>query len=166
MTIVTDARFCWFGDVVDGVVGLNIVGEAVRAEWLKAPDIRPGVGLGEFVVMPNHLHGIVTMPGESRGWQQPTLDRLGRKLVSKNLGALVRGFKAAATGRVNKIRQLEEPAEVWQRNYHEHIVRDAADRERIERYIRANPSRWVYDPENVDARPDDYERAFWKSLDD
>jgi REP element-mobilizing transposase RayT len=178
VTIVTAGRFCWFGDVVDGVMGLNILGEAVRSEWLKSPNIRPGVGLGEFIAMPNHIHAIVIIPGkrsgqpgvadaqDSRGWQQPALDRLGRKLVSRDLAALVRGFKGAATTRVNRIRQLDEPGDLWQRNYHEHIVRDLADRRRIGRYIRANPSRWLFDPDNVEGRPDDYERSFWRSFDD
>ncbi|MEX1104100.1 MAG: transposase, partial [Dehalococcoidia bacterium] len=64
---MTDCRFCWFGDVVNETVELNILGKAVLAEWLRGPEVRPGVELGEFVIMPNHLHGIVTMPGESRG---------------------------------------------------------------------------------------------------
>ncbi|MEX0781938.1 MAG: hypothetical protein WED87_07615 [Dehalococcoidia bacterium] len=67
---------------------------------------------------------------------------------------------------MNTIRQVEGQAELWQRNYHEHIVRNPADLERIERYIRANPARWVFDPENVEGRPDDFERSFWSSLDE
>ncbi|MGH2610312.1 MAG: transposase [Tepidiformaceae bacterium] len=166
VTIVTWRRFCWFGDVVDGRMVLNELGEVVRQEWLRTPAVRPNTALGEFVIMPNHIHAVVELR-MGHGWDQPHLfDKLGRPLVARDLGALVRGFKGAVTKRVNEIRQVDEPGSTWQRKYYEHIVRDLADRQRIERYIRANPSRWEFDLENQLGKPDEFERSFWRTIHD
>ena len=165
VTIVTRGRFCWFGEVVDGGVKLNELGMAVRQEWLRTAEVRPNATLGQFVMMPNHIHALVELRLD-RGWEKPRLfDKLERAIVARDLPALVRGFKGAATRRVNDIRQVDEAGSIWQRGYHEHIVRDLTDRQRIERYIRANPSRWEFDLENDLGKPDDFERSFWMCLD-
>ncbi len=166
VTIVTRRRFCWFGEIADGKMTLNQLGDAVRAELLKTPNLRPSASLREFVVMPNHVHFLVSLR-LSHGWDRvPLFDKRGRPLVSRDLGSLVRGFKGAATTVVNDIRQPDEPGSVWQRGYHEHVVRDLGDRRRIEDYIRANPSRWEFDLENELGIPDDFERSFWKDFSD
>lgn len=167
VTIVTSSRMCWFGEVADGRMHLNALGEVIRRHWLESARLRPGLSLGEFVVMPNHIHGILTTPRVNLSTSEPLSDdRLGRPIVSQSLGSIMRGFKSAVTSEVNKIRQVDEEGSIWQRNYHEHIVRNAAEHSRITHYIRANPRRWQFDPENVDAQPDDWERSFWKSLED
>jgi len=93
--------------------------------------------------MPNHVHGIIAITHRSeprRGVSQHASTR-GFKSPSQTLGAIVRGFKGAATRRINRRRGTPgEP--VWQRNYYEHIVRDL---ERIRRYIHRNPARWHRD---------------------
>jgi len=168
VTIVTRWRFCWFGDVVGGEMLPNVLGEAVERCWLETPQIRTGVQLGTHVVMPNHMHGILTVPRDDYRSEvpPPLFDRLGRPLIAKSLGSIVRGFKSASTSQVKAIRQFDEPGSIWQRGYHEHVIRSEAERLRIARYIDANPSRWKFDPENVDALPDEFERSFWKSLED
>lgn len=59
MTIVTHKRQLLFGDILNGDMTLNDVGQIVKAEWLRAPEIRPNVTLDEYVIMPNHIHGII-----------------------------------------------------------------------------------------------------------
>jgi putative transposase len=160
ITVVTAGRIHWFGNVVNGAVIHNELGNAVREEWLNSSSIRPGTSLDAFVLMPNHLHALVWL--QNGADHSPPLDRAGRRLVSHTVGALLRGFKGAATRRVNLLRNAPG-GRLWQANYFEHVVRSEGDLTRIRRYIRANPDTWVHDPLNVEAVPDEWERSFWKN---
>ena len=120
----TDARVAAFGDVV-------------AACWQELPDHYPGTQLDEFVVMPNHVHGILLLnqDGESN-------DRLSE---------LVRAFKAFSTRRVNAQRaKANEP--LWQRGYYEHIVRNERSLEKPRAYVVSNPARWDLDEDNPQRR--------------
>jgi REP-associated tyrosine transposase len=116
ITICTQGRMCLFGVVVDGEMRLNSIGEIVRDEWFKAATIRPYVNLAaeEFVVMPNYVHGIVWMGdnGNNVGARRrcaPTTattaaaDIQSINVVPGSLGAIVRAFKSATTGRINTL---------------------------------------------------------------
>jgi REP element-mobilizing transposase RayT len=146
ITIVTYGRVCWFGDIADSTVELNMLGEEVRRNWLSTPSLRRGVELGPYVVMPNHLHAIVRTPRSTHD-ATTELDDLGRPVVRQTLGSIIRGFKSSTTSRLNKIRQMDEPGRIWQRNYHEHVIRNQAEYRHIADYIRANPARWAFDQE-------------------
>ena len=65
VTVCTKNRICWFGDVIDGEMHLSPIGVLVQTEWMKTPDMRPGMNLelGAFQVMPNHFHGILIIGG-------------------------------------------------------------------------------------------------------
>jgi len=159
LTLCTCERVCLFGNVVDGAMRVNTFGEIVRQEWWRTAWIRPGVSLypDEFVVMPNHLHGIIwilaspktAVPTRRRG------DPLGRPGPhSGSIGAIVGQFKSQASKRINEHRGMPGAA-VWQRNYYEHIIRGGESLNRIRRYIADNPARWAFDRENPHAvRPD------------
>jgi REP element-mobilizing transposase RayT len=145
-TICTNKRVCLFGDVVQGQMTLNAYGRIIAEEWHRTERIRDHVALDAFVVMPNHVHGIIAITHRSerrRGVSQHAPTR-GFKSPSQTLGAIVRGFKGAATRRINR-RRGTPGTPVWQRNYYEHIVRDRRDLERIRRYIYRNPARWHRD---------------------
>jgi putative transposase len=108
----------------------------VREEWLRTPELQPDVGLGEFQIMPNHIHAIVVLEN-------------GRpaKRHRSYLGTIVGNFKGAVTKRIRQ--ELGKPGfKVWQRNYYDHIIRDDDDWERIRAYILENPINWSSDPEN------------------
>ena len=138
-----------FGRIDRGKLAPNALGRIVQAEWLRTPWIRAGVELDLFVLMPNHFHGIVILHPGCRGVQQHARIPGTAQLHSptKTLGALVRGFKAATTSRINALRGTPgEP--VWQRNYYEHIVRNGKDLEDIRRYILINPARWELERSN------------------
>jgi REP-associated tyrosine transposase len=135
----------------------NELGRAVEDEWLRTPSLRPQVELDVFVVMPNHLHGIVIIrDGEADGGVRhhaPTERAPGSlRTDSQTLGAIVRGFKAAAATRVNAIRCTPH-VRVWQRNYYEHVVRDESDLGRIQEYILNNPANWEEDEHNSRFHP-------------
>ena len=119
--------------------------------------MRPYVVLygDEFVVMPNHVHGIIWIVGDdavgARRRRAPmgddqTVERFG-KPVSGSIPTIVRAYKSATTKRINALRGTPG-APVWQRNYYEHIIRDEEDLQRIRQYIRDNPTQWTMDREN------------------
>jgi REP element-mobilizing transposase RayT len=145
VTIVTYQRKPLFGEIVDGVMKLNEWGEIARREWFKTAELRPYVELyeDEFVVMPNHTHGII--------WNDGALQRNARTGADEkshvdagSLGAIVRAYKSAVTYAINAARQTRGMV-VWHRNYHEHIIRDDADLKRIRDYIANNPLKWTED---------------------
>jgi putative transposase len=154
VTICTHGRVCIFGDVVNGEMIVNECGQRVTEEWLYTGLLRPDVVLDAFVVMPNHLHGIVIIMERDRGrgvlhtpFHDGTPDR-GVNSPSRTVGAIVRGFKAATVRDINCLRGVPAGAPVWQRDYYEHVVRSAAGLGRIRAYIADNPARWLEDENN------------------
>ena len=151
VTVCTQDRECLFGEVVDGGMVLNAPGKVVAAVWLRSAVIRGEIELDVFVVMPNHLHGIVVIRDVGAHGRAPVPTALRRS--PRSLGSFIAGFKSAATKRINEIRGTSGTP-VWQRNYYEHVIRDEDDLARVRRYIAENPLRWSEDPENpLEARP-------------
>jgi REP element-mobilizing transposase RayT len=151
VTVVTHQRQCLFGEIVDGRVMANAYGEAVAQEWLRSTQMRREIQLDAFVVMPNHIHGIVTMG------DQPIVGAHGRAPLQlhrppRSLGSFVAGFKSAMTRRVNEVRGTPR-LPVWQRNYYEHVIRNEEELDRVRQYIVDNPTRWEQDPENPASQP-------------
>ncbi|MDP2883688.1 MAG: transposase [Ignavibacteria bacterium] len=151
VTLTLQERVEFLGHLSGGKVHLSAFGEIVRDEWLRTPRIRPEVVLDEFVIMPDHLHGIIVICDERNGvtrrgeWQfAPTRvfnnQSTPFRSPSGTLGAIIRGFKGATTKQINEVR-CTPGAKVWQRNYYEHIVRDEKDLRKIQHYIRENPLR-------------------------
>ncbi len=144
-----------FGEIIDGKMRLNPLGRVVQAEWLKTAQIRSNVQVDEFIVMPNHVHGIIMImdSGDTArsiptaiadtAHRIPTVEQFG-KPVSGSLPTIVRAFKSAATRRINILRSTPGRT-VWQRKYYEHIVRSERSLNRIREYIHYNPQRWHLD---------------------
>jgi putative transposase len=159
ITLVTQNRACLFGEVVDGEMRLNAYGEIVRDCWLSIPEHFPRVLLDAFVVMPNHVHGIIVLSdtraaGTRRGaLQQPPETEQFSKPVAGSIPTIVRSFKSAVTKRINEHRGAPGTP-VWQRNYHEHIIRNEDDFEAIRHYILTNPLHWHQDHENPHSTAD------------
>lgn len=143
VTVCAEERRRLFGVVVNGRMALNDAGRAVRDEWLRSAAIRREIVLDEWVVMPDHFHAVVMIrdPGTNGSCRGDRRVALPNGPAPKSLGALIAGFKSASGRRVNELRRTPGAA-VWQRNYYEHIVRDAADLARIRAYIRDNPANW------------------------
>jgi len=148
ITICTQGRECLFGQVMDGDMRLNALGEIVRAEWEKSAALRAEIELGPYAVMPNHFHAIIWMIDDrcSRGTARrapTTVEQFG-KPVAGSIPTIVRAFKSAVTRQINLVRQTPGAA-VWQRNYYEHIIRDEPSCEKIAAYILNNPRQWEAD---------------------
>ncbi|MDX9862900.1 MAG: hypothetical protein RBS99_18485, partial [Rhodospirillales bacterium] len=126
-----------FGTVVNGRMALNDAGRAAADCWRAIPAHFPQAVLDEWIVMPNHLHGIVMISGDGRGEKSFALAAPdGRPCgTSRTLGSIVRGFKIGVT----KFLGGDSP---WQRNYYDIIIRDARALDAIRRYIRDNPAHW------------------------
>ena len=143
VTIVAYQRECLFGEVVDGEMVLNERGLIVVECWKAIPDHFQNVDLGAFVVMPNHVHGIIFI-NDVVGARHAS--PLPENVIKRgSLGVIVGSFKSAVAKRIG--RELNETG-IWQRNYFERIIRDEREMERIHRYIESNPFQWADDTEN------------------
>jgi putative transposase len=159
VTIVTHRRECLFGDVAEGKIHLNALGQIVQAEWLRTADVRPNVELDAFVIMPNHVHGILiihdqppSVVGASRRRAPTDMPHTEprRGLVgppSGSFGAIMAQFKSICTARINTARGTPG-AGVWHRNYYERIIRTQRELQVVRRYFLGNPARWLTDTEN------------------
>ncbi len=147
LTICTHERKSLFGRIINGEMRLNTYGRIVEEEWEKTAQIRSNLTMDRFIVMPNHIHGIVVI---SRGTMHraptSTFESFG-KLVSNSIPTIVRGFKSAVTTRINAIRNSSHKP-VWQRNYYEHVIRNEIDLKEIYEYINSNPLKWLEDENN------------------
>ncbi|NBB99897.1 MAG: hypothetical protein GVY15_03430 [Bacteroidetes bacterium] len=188
VTVCTQHRQCLFGEVDEGMMVLNEAGQIVAEEWLRSEIIREEITLDAFVIMPNHMHGIVVIDAGDTGGAtgpsskynhdgtdgdgvvvgatgpsplprdeptsppDPTIRSRSSILPNdqrpgpppRSLGALMAGFKGITTKRINRLRQTVG-ARVWQRNYHDHIIRHERAWHRIRQYIEANPARCADD---------------------
>ena len=156
ITVCTRNRECLLGDVIDGVMALNDAGRVVEEEWMKSADIRKEIELDAFVIMPNHIHGIIVIDGRGTARRAPTCERFGQPTVG-SIPTIVRAFKSACTKRINDMRNARGTP-VWQRNYYEHVIRNEDDLDRIRQYIADNPVCWAEDennPDNIPAQTDE-----------
>lgn len=153
VTICTQNRECYFGDVVDGEMQLSEIGKIVKTEWIKTFEIRPDMNLqlGEWIIMPNHFHAIIII-GENKynshrtdamhcvsSNTTTTKNKFGPQ--SKNLASIIRGLKSAVTTHTRK-KHIDF---AWQPRFHDHIIRNADEYKRIENYILNNPKNWKGD---------------------
>ena len=141
---------------------LNAAGQAAEQEWLRTGKLRQNVQLHEFVVMPDHFHGIVEILDYGHGrYALPGGDRDALQCVSTgkqfgpqkdNLASIIRGFKSSVVRAVRKL----NPDFAWQTRFHDRIVRDNDALERIRNYIQENPAKWKTDDyyDNVDTHCD------------
>jgi len=153
ITICTYERRPLFGEVLDGHMILNDLGRFAHAEWENTVRMRSGLMADEFVVMPNHMHAIVAVGAHCMrpSFRRPSdfcryrhdIDQ-GRMQCAPTVGHVVRGYKAAVTSGVREM-VASRGMPVWQRNYHEHIIRNESAYLQIVQYIQKNPLKWQQD---------------------
>ena len=186
VTVCTADRRCVFGEIVDGQMHRNEWGDIAHEEWYRTAKLRPEVELDAFVVMPNHLHGIIKIgaiprtgdpsgrpylpgrphddnelpPGRPSGSPVRTAARRpAHGPEAGSIGAIVGQVKSVVRKRINRIPGAQRET-VWHRNYYEHVIRDEKDLFRIREYILNNPLTWSKDrenPANLSDRDDDIE---------
>ncbi len=150
VTICTHQRQCLFGNIIGNDMQLNRLGECIQACWQKLPHQFLHLELDAFIIMPNHIHGILILNDRAAELVQIPQSH-GTKPGS--IAAIVQNFKSVSSRRVNRLRQCSDSS-VWQRNYYEHIIRDDNSLNAIRRYIHHNPQQWAEDAENPDVKRD------------
>jgi len=148
VTVVTHRYECIFGKIIDQEMQMNDLGRIVQKCWVVLPDHFLDIEIQPFVVMPNHIHGIITIIEKDRRgtiYRAPTIEKFGQPVVG-SIPTIVRTYIAAVSrrsrrdfGRVN----------IWQRNYYEHIIRNQSELDDIYKYILNIPYHWSDDPEYI-----------------
>jgi len=170
ITIVTKNREWFFGDIIGGYGGRDVlqnvsttmelseIGKIVWDEWFASEKIRNHIFMDEFVIMPNHIHGIVVINNDVCGrdvLQNVSTDKSEKPKneffskispSSKSLSMMVRQFKSAVTIKSREI----NPNFSWQPRFHDRIIRNVNELNRIRKYIRENPAKWYRDRNNGD----------------
>jgi putative transposase len=161
VTLITHHRDCLFGDVVNDEMVLSEFGRIVEFTWNDIPNHNPNVGLGAFVIMPNHVHGIIHLftpqsnPLVGVGSKPTPNEKINRAgyepaptiIKTIPLSEIVRQLKTFSAQRINTLRGTPG-IPVWQRNYYDHIIRSEYAYSTIEQYIQDNPRHWAADKEN------------------
>ena len=152
VTICTHDKQCYFGDVVDSKIHLSQIGKIAHQYWLDIPQHSKHTYLDEFIIMPNHVHGIIIIDKPCRDvpWYVPTNDdawNLPKKMSklspkSGSLGVIIRSYKSSVT---RWCRQNDDDIFHWQSRFYEHIIRDEKSLNNIRQYIINNPAKWSED---------------------
>jgi len=165
ITLCTQNHECLFGEILNGEMRLNEFGKMTQQCWLEIPHHFPHVKLDEFVIMPDHIHGIIILndivgaknfspqpsnnfsPQPSNNFSPQPMPTPQQNITpfrspSKTIGSIIRGFKIGVT---KGFRQNTDIYVVWQRNYYEHIIRNKVELNRMRQYIIDNPKKWKTD---------------------
>ena len=158
VTACAQKKVYLFGEIVNGVMGLNEFGKIVHRTWCDLPNHYCNIGLDSYVIMPNHFHGIVMIDSTSNvgaGLPRPG-HRPGPVVVAQGaetaplrpkLGQIIAYFKYQTTKLINEHRKTPG-VRLWQRNYYERVIRHEQELTNIRQYIQNNPKDWHLDPEN------------------
>jgi REP element-mobilizing transposase RayT len=145
VTICTQQRECLFGNVEREALQLNDSGRMIEFWWDEIEKKFPTLALDEWILMPNHPHGILFLNGKAT----PS--------IPFSLGEVMGWFKTMTTNEyirgVHNLGWRCFRGKLWQRDFFDHIIRSAEESERIREYIRQNPARWLEDPENPEVLP-------------
>jgi REP element-mobilizing transposase RayT len=163
VTICAQGRECLFGDIVNGEMKLNEYGKIADECWKWLFQQYAYLNMDEFVIMPNHFHGIISLTDNDgsnsnsgsnvgAGFPRPSANTQTQGAVTAPLqpialGKIVSYFKYETTKRINKIRNTPGH-KLWQRNYHERVIRHENELNEIRQYVQDNPLKWDLDPEN------------------
>jgi putative transposase len=150
LTICVKNRTALFGKIINGKMVNNENANLVISNWTKLPAHYPHIVLDSFIVMPNHVHGIIMIISENKQVVWAGL----KSAPTKPLSEFVRAFKTFSSRAIN-LRLGTSGQSIWQRSYYEHVIRNEASLNRIREYIVTNPLRWHLDKENPQAQGKD-----------
>jgi putative transposase len=151
VTLLSYQRIPRFGEITEGEILLSPVGELLQREWLKLPCRFPNIVLDFYVIMPDHMHGILLFndsdapphvdSGAFRNFSEDAKSPQLPHVAHGSLGAVIRSFKSTVS-RLSNFQRSSDGQPLWQRNYYEHVIRNEADLDRIRNYILSNPLNW------------------------
>jgi len=151
VTICTRDRLRAFGEVINDEMRLSLAGRIVSEEWLRAQEVRPNVSLDAFVVMPNHIHGIIVIEESPGRALVSATHRVAStrhpRLNAISLGSIMGQFKSIATKRIWEAGFRDFG---WQPRFYDHIIRREPSLDAIRTYISENPMKWTLDKDNLE----------------
>jgi len=172
VTICTQNRECLFRDIINNQMNLNIFGEIIKRYWLEIPNHFKNVELDEFVIMPNHIHGIIIIRRNTNKFvgNDPRVVPLNKTVLNNTkvghdgptlrntrqqqlLFLIIQWFKTITTNiyikgvKNNQFSRFNK--RIWQKSFYDHIIRNEYDLNRIHQYIRDNPINWNEDRNNL-----------------
>ena len=149
VTVCAHQKRCLLGRIVDDQVQLNSWGIVARDRWLGLCSHHPGLTLDEFIVMPNHVHGILLIRhgDAATAGRGPTGEAFGSPAAG-SLSTIVRSYKSSVTREVRKL--CGQRVNIWQPKFWDHVIRSDSDLHAIREYIHLNPKKWALDSENPD----------------
>lgn len=153
ITICTHEHHLIFGSIANDIMLLNPIGEIVRSCWLEITQHFAFTEISIYVIMPNHIHGIIVInnsAGEQELTPQDARHESFGQPVRRSLPTIIRSFKSAVTKRVNTSLS-DRVSNLWQKGYYEHVIRSEKEWVRIGGYILGNPMKWTTDRENPDS---------------
>jgi len=142
VTICTKDKEHFFGEIKNDKIILNAIGNTAEKCWQEIPDHFPDSEIDEYVIMPNHAHGIIWIKNGFVG--NENFHSL-RGAKSRSLSSIIRGFKIGVT---KFCRENGHKNFAWQSSFHDRIIRDESELNRIREYIQNNPLNWELDEEN------------------
>lgn len=152
VTICVKNREEWFGKIINGKMVLNKFGKIANNVWLNIPIHYQNVILDEFVIMPNHIHGIIIIKQlhQTVGTGQCPVPTINKNIKYGLISKIINGFKNITTKKIRYV--YGKPSFRWQRSFYDHIIRNEQSLFAIRQYIKDNPSKWNDDrnnPENL-----------------
>jgi putative transposase len=142
ITICSHNRAAIFSTIRDNVSHLSIYGEVINNCWHVIPKHFPTIRSDSFVIMPNHIHGIIHIDDWDKN--KPVIPESVSSLKPSSLSSIVASFKSASTKFIRK-RINNTSVEVWQRNYYDRVIRNEKELLEVCQYIEANPFKWSED---------------------
>ena len=155
VTICTHKKKLFFGQSSNDDIMLNAAGKLAEKNWLKIPRQFNSVEIDEFVIMPNHIHGIIFITKNHTTGRDLIIQvsTAAKKQIKNNpmksklsLGKIIRWYKGKTTFEIRH--QLDQSDFGWQSRYYEHIIRNQKELEKIREYIYINPIKWSINEEN------------------
>ena len=157
VTLVVKDRACIFGDVIDGEMWPSPIGSVIDESWLWLGEQYDHLKLDAYIVMPNHLHGIVMIDEDDEALNigiENAVAIQSKPIPKKRkpLGRLIGAFKTVSTKRINELNSTPG-ASIWQRGFYDRIIRNEQELESVREYILGNPAKWDEDAENPTTIP-------------
>ena len=147
VTICTKNSRHLFGSIVDQKLIPNRQAEVVTECWLDLPAHYTNCVLDKFIIMPNHVHGIIIMDNEIVETGLKPVSTAGRVAKSYSLSEIIRGFKTFSARKINEYQNTRGKA-FWQSRFFDHIIRNREELKRIRQYIIENPLKWELEKNN------------------
>jgi REP element-mobilizing transposase RayT len=158
VTICAQNREQWFGKVEKGEMILNPYGKIVNECWDDLPEHYAHCSLDSFVIMPNHVHGIIVIDNDK------TVGNGLKPFPTHGLSEMIRGFKTFSSRKINEGIKSDNKFQ-WQKSFYDHIIRGEKSLDLIREYIQNNPLKWELDRENPLSKKFNLEHdRYWKEI--